>query len=124
MFYVLNFQTHEFASCGTLAQTAQKIRDLQSAGAHKDNLLVVNATEEDTQLSVSEYWALEKSVRGVEEDTPDKCPVCGFDLKKAGDEDDGYGNLHCYWTCPNCGSTGTAMYDESDGNAFLGHEVD
>lgn len=36
MFYVLNFQTHEFEPCGTMAQTAQKIRDFQSAGAHKN----------------------------------------------------------------------------------------
>lgn len=61
MFYVLNFQTHEFEPCGTMAQTAQKIRDFQSAGAHKEHLLVVNAAGKNIQLSVSEYWALEKS---------------------------------------------------------------
>lgn len=124
MFYVLNFQTHAFISCNTLAQTAQKIRDLQNSGVHKDHLLIVNAFEEDTQLSVDEYWALEKSLRRAEEDTPDRCPVCGFELKQAGDEEDGYGHLHCYWSCQNCGATGEATYDESDGNAFLGHEVD
>lgn len=124
MFYVLNFQTHEFEPCGTMAQTAQKIRDFQSAGAYKEHLLVVNAAGKNIQLSVSEYWALEKAARKVVEEDPERCPVCGCDLTQAGDEEDGYGHLHCYWSCQNCGTTGKATYDESDGNVFLGHEVD
>lgn len=84
MFYVLNFQSHEFASCGTMAQTAQKIRDLQSAGAHKEHLLIINAVEKDIQLSVSEYWALEKAVRKVVDGDPEKCPVCGGNLTQSG----------------------------------------
>lgn len=124
MFYVLNFRSHEFAPCGTMAQAAQKICDFQRAGAHKEHLLVVNAAEKDIQLSVNEYWALEKAARKVGKEDPEKCPVCGFDLTQVGDEDDGYGHLRCYWSCQNCGATGEATYDESEGNAFLGHEID
>ena len=61
----------------------------------------------------------------VLEDVEDACPLCGGPIEPGGkgDEDNGHGELHRYWQCPFCCATGTAVYDQHNGNAFVGHEV-
>lgn len=61
----------------------------------------------------------------VLEDVEDACPLCGGPIEPGGkgDEDNGHGELHRYWQCPFCCATGTAVYDQHNGNTFVGHEV-
>lgn len=52
------------------------------------------------------------------------CPVCGAEINPNDGEDNGYGELHQYWKCDACGSSGKAIIDRHHENAFVGHEVD
>lgn len=52
------------------------------------------------------------------------CPICGAEIYPDDGEDNGYGELHLYWKCESCGSSGKAIIDERQDNAFIGHEVD
>ena len=70
----------------------------------------------------------EEAEEAEEEDTPQEpntCPMCGAHIEhRDGGEEDGYGELFLYWTCERCGVTGTAIFNLSDGNKFMGHEID
>lgn len=59
-----------------------------------------------------------------DEDDPELCPICGERLVLRGDEDDGYGGLRQYWKCPQCGVSGTNLFDMTDENNFVGREFD
>ena len=59
-----------------------------------------------------------------EEEDMEICPVCGASIEVADGEENGYGELHMYWTCKVCGSSGKAVIDTHNNNAFVGHEVD
>lgn len=58
------------------------------------------------------------------EESMEICPVCGAEIDPNDGEDNGYGELHLYWKCDACGSSGKAIIDQHDDNAFIGHEVD
>lgn len=53
----------------------------------------------------------------------DVCPVCGHDIDPKDGEDKGRGELYLYWKCKSCGTSGAAVIDQHDNNAFTGHEI-
>lgn len=123
-FYVLDFCNHEFTTCENQDDVVNKIHELRKRNVSDDLITVINRDIDSVEMDLPAYWELEKSLHPNSDDDPDKCPVCGATLEGHGDEEDGYGNLHCYWSCHRCGSTGVAEYDETDGNKFIGHTVD
>lgn len=89
----------------------------------------ITKTEEEFQRILENYnlenlqdnfWLARSKKK---EPDPFICPNCGGELLHYGDEDNGYGELHSYWTCWKCGKKGKAIYDMSDQNNFIGHEV-
>ena len=58
-----------------------------------------------------------------EEQELEVCPVCGAQIEPKDGEDNGYGELHLYWTCESCSSRGKAIIDLHNDNAFIEHEI-
>jgi DnaJ-class molecular chaperone len=70
-------------------------------------------------VSCDEYFFDDEAEEDME-----TCPVCGAEIEVYDGEDNGYGELHMYWTCDVCGSSGKAIIDQHNDNAFIGHEID
>ena len=89
----------------------------------------------DDLSEATQEWIAEKIKEGcffgeIVEDSENEaqemniCPVCGGEIDPKDGQENGYGELHLYWTCDSCGNTGKAIIDMHDDNRFIGHEVD
>lgn len=59
----------------------------------------------------------------------EKCPACGMDISIDNidvndNEEDGYGEMLVYFTCPHCNADLTAHFDAQDGYNFMYLEED
>lgn len=57
MYYVLNFDTHEFISCDNASVAEASIRSLLASGTAEDSLEVVNGFADESRLAVNEFRA-------------------------------------------------------------------
>lgn len=53
----------------------------------------------------------------------DICPICGAYIEAHDGEENGYGELHLYWKCGVCKTSGKAVVDLHDDNAFIEHII-
>ena len=58
MFYLLNFENHEFISCNNASVAEAKIRDLLASGYPKDSLEIVDASDVDGRMEVDAFRTL------------------------------------------------------------------
>lgn len=58
MFYLLNFENHQFITCDNAARAEAEIQTLLAAGCSKDTLEVVNGFGDDSRLTVDAFRAL------------------------------------------------------------------
>ena len=58
MFYLLNFENHEFTSCNNASVAEAKIRDLLASGCPKDSLEIVDASDVDGRMEVDAFRTL------------------------------------------------------------------
>lgn len=58
MFYLLNFENHEFISCNNASVAEAKIRDLLASGCSKDSLEIVDASDVDGRMEVDAFRTL------------------------------------------------------------------
>ncbi len=116
-------------------------------GGWCDGTIEINAKDDDEAYEKAQDYVVERLVQvfpelsidyDIECENPDyedcdddeveedmeTCPVCGAEIEVCDGEDNGYGELHMYWTCDVCGSSGKAIIDQHHDNAFIGHEID
>lgn len=56
MFYILNFATHQFLTCHTIPQVVMAIANILKTGVDKGDIEIVNCFEDDSRLSVNEFF--------------------------------------------------------------------
>lgn len=78
-----------------------------------------------TQRKANALFEIGKAEGWAKQDRPTahNCPVCGGTLSYSNSEVRGFGEIHRFWTCPHCASTGKALFVDSpkDNNPFVGH---
>ena len=56
MFYVLNFQTHQFLTCHSVPEVVATIGRSLRAGIDKDDIEIVNCFSDGVRLTVNEFF--------------------------------------------------------------------
>ena len=57
MFYVLNFASHQFLTCHTIADVVNTVGRSLRSGISRDDIEIVNCFADDSRLTVDEFIA-------------------------------------------------------------------
>ena len=97
MFYILNFDTHEFISCDNANAVEAKLRDAMEQGSSEDSFEIINGFAEECRFDVSGFRSYCESLNLTDETTINKMVTA--QQEKAQEECDANKDPKCSSSC-------------------------